>query len=201
MGGSYILSHLRLCDTLVELHRCFLPHLISDMGVSVQGGRTEYMAKDGGQGFNVHPVGQSIGCMAQIMKPDIRQPRPFQQGFQPIISSAWVGRLFWFPRMGEDPFRLERPFSLPEQFYSTGRQSNRSDPRQCLGIPSSQFAATLLMYRAANFERSIVRIKVSPLEAADLTVPQAGGQFCIEEVIPDSILPDNLHKSFQLLIR
>lgn len=52
-----------------------------------------------------------------------------------------------------------------------------------------------------NLEPSIICIKVPPLEAADLTSPQSGCQFCIEEVIPDGILPYNLHKSFQLLIR
>lgn len=74
--------------------------------------------------------------------------------------------------MGEDPFRQSSLFPLPKQFYRAGRQGDRSDTSRCLRIPSGQFAATRLMYRTANLERSIVRIKVPPLEAADLTAPQ-----------------------------
>ena len=52
---------LCLGDALVDLHRCFLPHLVSDMGVSVQRGGAGHMAQDSGQRLDVHPVGQGVG--------------------------------------------------------------------------------------------------------------------------------------------
>ena len=43
LGNSCILLHLRLCDALVDLHRCPLSHLVGDMGVGVQGRGTGHM--------------------------------------------------------------------------------------------------------------------------------------------------------------
>ena len=41
-------------------------------------------------------------------------------------------------------------------------------------------------------------VEVGPHEATDLTPPQAGGQFRVEEVVPDRVLPDHLHEPLQL---
>ena len=56
------------------------------------------------------------------------------------------------------------------------------------------------MDAAADLEGTVRLIEVCPLKAADLAPPQAGGQFRVEEVVPDSILPDCLHELVQLLV-
>ena len=91
LGSSWVLLYFHLCDAPVDFHRRFLPHLISDMGVSVQGGRTGYMAKDGGQRLDVHPVGQSIGCesMPEIMEPYRFTPRMIQYPAKPLTGHMW----------------------------------------------------------------------------------------------------------------
>ena len=40
----------------------------------------------------------------------------------------------------------------------------------------------------------------SPLEAADLSPAQAGGEFRVEEVVPDIILLNDCHEYIQLFI-
>ena len=65
----FLLCNLRLGDALVDLHRRFLPHLVSDMGVGIQRGGAGHMAQDGGQRLNIHSIGQGVGGegMAQIV--------------------------------------------------------------------------------------------------------------------------------------
>ena len=79
------LLHLRLCDALVDLHRCPLAHLVGDMRVGVHGGGAGYMAQDGGQRLDVHSMGQGIGCesMAQIVKANLLTSRMLQQCVKP----------------------------------------------------------------------------------------------------------------------
>ena len=50
-----------LSDALVDLYRCFLPHLIGDMGVGVQCGGAGHMAQDSGECLDVHSIGQGVG--------------------------------------------------------------------------------------------------------------------------------------------
>ena len=48
-------------DSLVDFHRRSLPHIVGDMGVSIQRGGAGHMAQDSGQRLDVHLVGQGVG--------------------------------------------------------------------------------------------------------------------------------------------
>ena len=65
-------------------------------------------------------------------------------------------------------------------------------PAAVLVSQGSQLAALLLMDGAAHLEGAISLIEVCPLEAADLSPAQAGGEFRVEEVVPDIILLNDL---------
>ena len=70
----------------------------------------------------------------------------------------------------------------------------------CLGVPCSHLPASLLVDGTTHLESTICFVKVLPLESADLTPPQAGGQLCVEEVVPEVILSDRRHECIQLRI-
>ena len=54
------------------------------MGVDIQGGSTGHMADNGRQGLDVHAMLQRVGGkgVAQIVKPQMLTPRPFQHSGQ-----------------------------------------------------------------------------------------------------------------------
>ena len=54
------------------------------------------------------------------------------------------------------------------------------------------------MEGAADVERPCVVVEVRPHEAADLAQSEAGGQFSVEEIVPDGVGFDGFHKSIQL---
>ena len=85
LDNSCILLHLRFCNTLVNLHRYPLAHLVGDMRVGIQGGCAGYMAQDGGQRLDIHPMSQGVGCesMPQIMKSHQLTARMLQQCVEP----------------------------------------------------------------------------------------------------------------------
>ena len=56
------------------------------------------------------------------------------------------------------------------------------------------------MDSAAYLKGAIRLIEVLPLEAADLSPAQAGGQLRVEEVVPDIILLNDCHEYIQLFI-
>ena len=88
LGRLLLWFDFRLGDALVNLYRCSLPHLVSDMGVSVQRGGAGHMAQDSGQCFNIHSVGQSIGgeCVSQIVEPGSLTPGVIQYAVQPMVD-------------------------------------------------------------------------------------------------------------------
>ncbi len=43
-------------------------------------------------------------------------------------------------------------------------------------------------------------VEIGPHEATDLTLPQAGGQLGVEEVVPDTVRPDHIHELLQLSV-
>ncbi len=51
---------------------------------------------------------------------------------------------------------------------------------------------------AADFQGANTLIKVGPHEPTDLTPTQTGSQLGVEEVIPDCVFPNYIHKDIQL---
>ena len=82
-----------------------LPHLIGHMGVDIQGRGTGHMADDDGQGLDVHAVLQGVGGkgVAQIVKPQMLTPRPFQHRGQFFPHRRRVQGRIRFLRRGEHP--------------------------------------------------------------------------------------------------
>ena len=134
------------------------------------------------------------------MEANIRKAGPLQQDLQPAVRGARIGGLFRLQGVGEYPLSQCGLFSLTENCNCTARQYDLTSTGVGLGIPSSQPAAIFSVDGTADFQCTADLIEVLPLESTDLTPPQTGGQFRVEEVMPDFILHDDLHKHIQLIV-
>ena len=117
------------------------------------------------------------------------------------VGGVWIGGLFWIQRAGEDPLSQRRCFPFAEQNRCTGGQHDFSSACAGLGIAGGQAAAIFPVDGAADFQCTVDLIEILPPESAEFTPPQAGGQFGVEEVVPDFVLCDDSHEHFQLLFR
>ena len=108
----------RLGDTPVDLHRRFLPHLVSNMGVGVQRGGAGHMAQDGGQRLNVHSVGQGVGGegMPQIVEPDPLTSGVIQDPVQAQVDGRRAHRRVLFLGRREHPSGIHSGLVLPHLF-------------------------------------------------------------------------------------
>ncbi len=133
------------------------------------------MAQDSRQGFGVHAAGQRMGreCVSEVVKADVGQPGFRQKFLQLSIGTVRLHRGLW------------------PKWIVAGVG---------FGISCHQPAALFPMKSAVDFQSTATLIEVRPHEAADLTPAQAGGQFSIEEVVPDCVFPDHIHKDIQLFL-
>lgn len=79
-----------------------------------------------------------------------------------------------------------------------GGQGDGSFSCARLGLTGNQPATFLDMERPADGKRSMGLVEVAPHETAYLTLPQAGGQFGVEDVVPDTVRPDHIQEALQL---
>ena len=73
-------------------------------------------------------------------------------------------------------------------------------PRPGFRLANLEPAARLPVQGAADLQRSCFAIEVFPLETANLAPAQAGGELGIEEVVPEWVGLDSLHKTVQFLV-
>lgn len=118
------------------------------------------------------------------MKADVRQSRLLQQQLHAPVGGIRCGRPLRAEQVREYPSCLRRPLSLLQQHRKAGRQGDRPCPRVGLGIACGKALALLPAHRAADFQGSIHCVEVLPPQAAQLAPPQAGGELCVEEVMP-----------------
>ena len=183
--------------------RRLLLHGGGDVGVGIQGKPGAVVTQHGGEGFHAYSVlqGQHRECVTEVVEANVRETSPLQQNFQLAVCRARIGGLFRLQRVGEYLFSECGLFPLTENLYRTGRQHDLPSAGAGLGIPGSQSAASFPVNCAADFQRTSDFIEVLPLESADLTPPQTGGQLGVEEVMPNFILRDDFHERIQLLVR
>ena len=160
------------------------------VGVGVHGEAGFCMAQDTGQRFGIHATGQRVGGegVAQIVKPKVRQVVFRQDFFQLTVCGGRIHGRFRMEWIVKDPGGVGLLFAQLQQFHCAGRQHDGSGAGAGLGIPHHQPSALFLMERAADTQRPLPLIEVRPHEAADLTQAQTGGQFRVEEVVPDRVL-------------
>ena len=104
------LGQLSLGDALVDADRRILLHLISDVGVDVQGSPGGDVPNDGGQRFDVHAVFQGDGGkgVPQIVKSDSFASGALQNDLEPFSYIARIDGLLrlapgWEHQVREDP--------------------------------------------------------------------------------------------------
>lgn len=136
--------------------------------------------------------------MAQIMESKGRQAIFFKQLFQLVISGAGVHRCFGFERIGKDPDRVGTFFATSQSLCGAVGQEDLSGSGVSLGVARHQPPTLFLVDGSVDTQRSLPGIEVRPHESADLTKPQAGGQLCVEEVLPDGGLLYCRQKGIQL---
>ena len=134
------------------------------------------------------------------MEPDTGQSRIFQDRFQPVVGIAGVDRFLRVQRVWEDPLTDGRSLAFPQTLGRAVRQGDGAPALVGFSLSDLQRTSFAGTDRPDDFEGSICLVEVLPLEAADLTPTQAGGQFGVEEVPPHLILLDSLQKGVQLLL-
>ena len=134
------------------------------------------------------------------MEADVRQSRLFEQDLQPLIGRGGRHRQFRAGGVGEDPLADGPLLSLPEELHDAPGQDDGAGTLTGLGDTQSEHAHLLAVQGAAHIKGAFLFVEVLPHQAADLAPAQAGHELGVEEVIPDLILADGLHKGVQLLL-
>ena len=78
------------------------------------------------------------------------------------------------------------------------RQDDGTHTSIGLRLADGVLALPLAVEGSAHLQRTGIPIEVAPLQTADLTAPQAGHQFGLEEVLPHLVLLDHCEKGVQL---
>ena len=100
-----LFPRLGLADAPVDLVRRALPHGVGDVGVGVQGGGAGYMADDGAQSLDVHPVLQGGGGegVPEIVEPQTPALRPLQHRLEALSDGGGVHGGVLLHGRGEHP--------------------------------------------------------------------------------------------------
>ena len=169
---------------MVDVQGSFLPHLIGDVGIGVQGRGRRDMADDGGKGHDIHPVlqGQGGKSVAQVMKSYPFAPCPLQNYLQSLADIAGINRLLRLGAGREHQFREDTLFVLRQQLHHGGRQDNGAVGRLGLGFADNEFA-THGIDLFVNVQFSGGKIQVIPPEGQQLAPAHAGGQFQEKEFV------------------
>ena len=138
--------------------------------------------------------------MPQIVEADVRQASLLEQNFQTAIGRVRVHGQLRTGRLREYPLAHRPLLSLPQELYDALGQDDGTVALAGLGGTQREYAQLLAVEGAADVERAFLLIEVLPHQAADLAPPQAGHELGVEELVPDLILADELHESFQLLL-
>ena len=200
--GFRLLCGLDLADSPVDFACCRLSHLIGDVGVDVQCGAAGHVPDHRGEGLDVHSVFQGHGGkqVPEIVKSDAGQVGVFQQYLQSAVGGAGIDGQLWLQRIGEYPIGECRFFPLSQTLYRTGWQDDFTSTSVGFGVPGSKYATLLHMNGALDVQHSMLCVEVLPAQAADLTQPQAGGQFGVEKVVPDIVRLNRGHERIELFI-
>lgn len=201
LQGFVVLEGLAAADAALDLLRRLALHGAGDVAVDVDGGGGGDVIDDGGEGFHVHAVLQRHGGegVAQIMEADVRQACLCENAFQLLVSSVWRSRPLRLQQIREDPLAPGRLFPFPEHVERAGGQNDFA--LSLLGFCFSDLpvAAFHVVNGAADQQSAVALVEVAPFQAADLTPAQAGGDLRVEEIVPQRLVFDRLHESFQLL--
>ncbi len=138
--------------------------------------------------------------VAQVVEPDAGQTGAFQQGLQAAVGPAGIDRVLRVERIGEDPLGAGAFPPFPQQLSRAGRQGDGAPALSRLGLAGGQPAALAPVERPAHRQRPLLPVEVGPHQPADFTPAHPGGQLGVDEVVPDRILFDLLHKPLQLLV-
>ena len=101
-------------------------------------------------------------------------------------------------RVGEDPLADRFLLAPQQQLRRALGQDDGALARPRLGVAQREHPQTFAVEGALHLQRAGLFLKVLPHEPADLAPSQAGGQFGVEEVVPELILLDNGEKGVQL---
>ena len=138
--------------------------------------------------------------VSEVVKSDAGQAGAFQQGLQAAVGSTGIDRQLRLQRIGEYPLSQRGGLSLTEDLHCTGWQDDFTSTSVGFGVPGSKYATLLHMNGALDVQHSMLRIEILPAQTADLTQPQAGGQFGVEEVPPDIVRLNCGHERIELFI-
>ena len=119
---------------------------------------------------------------------------------QSAVGGAGIDGQLWLQRIGEYPIGECRFFPLSQTLYRTGWQDDFTSTSVGFGVPGGKYATLLHMNGALDVQHSMLRIEILPAQTADLTQPQAGGQFGVEEVPPDIVRLNCGHERIELFI-
>ena len=171
------------------------------MRVGIKRERCVGVSKDAGESLGIYAAGQGVGSesVAQIMEPDVRQSRLFQQYLHPVVGGAGAHRLLRRQRIREDPQTDGVFLPLLQTLDGAGRETDGAPAPFRFGFADLQLPSLGGIHRAEDLQCPGARIEVLPHETADLTPAQAGGQFRVEEVPPDFVLVHCRQEGIHLL--
>ena len=87
-------------------------------------------------------------------------------------------------RVMEDPFTQCIVFTPAQQVCRALWQNDGAFSFASFGFAGAVFSLTLIMEGSGDFQRTFFFIEVLPLQAADLSAAQSGGQLRVEEIVP-----------------
>ena len=175
---------LQPTDTLVDLHRRCTAHFVGDVGVYIQCGAAGDVANNGGERFDVHAMFQTCCAkyMAQIVESNLFAPSPIQNDLQPFSDGGGVSwRIFtgWRGKHPAGDYGFLVHFKDSED---RSREDNAAVGCFRLRWRDNQFSFDP-MNLPLNPEFPSAEVQIIPLESANLTSTQAGGEFQQEKFI------------------
>ena len=200
LQGFVVLEGLAAADAALGLLRRLALHGAGDVAVDVDGDGGGDVADDGGEGFHVHAELQGYGGegVAQIVEADVRQACLCENIFQLFVGSVWRSRPLRLQQIREDPLAPGRLFPFPEQVERAGGQNDLALALVGFRFSDLSVAAFHVVDGAADQQSAVALVEVAPFQAADLAPAQAGGDLRVEEIVPQRLVLDRLHKFFQL---
>ena len=169
--------------------------------LGIQRERGVGVPQDTREGFSVHPAGQCMGGegMTQSVEGDtLRDPGLTQQGFQPPVARVGGDGLLQLERTRKYSLAGECFLSCLEHIRcALGEQDLAPSPA---GFRLARFkaATNLSVQSSTDLERPRPAVEILPLEPTNFTPAQAGGEFGVEEVVPERVGLDNFHEAVQL---
>ena len=170
------------------------------MGVGVQREGRIGVAQDSGQRLGIHATGEGVGGegVPQIMKADVGQARPLEQGLHVVIGRVGIEGVLRFHRVREYPRTDGIYFAPPQDVGHAPGEDDGAHALACLCLAGGILTLLLAVEGAAHLQRPGLSVEVAPLQTADLAAAQSGHQLRLEEVTPQFVLLHHLEECVQL---